>query len=168
MSLVVLNLMNILIENLIKGIRESDLESFVGAGEVARAHVFGTDESVGILEPYNTELRNAVLSEGDIEALRKELIIYITNNLPGKEIAAIKALSSFHNPADIELLTKLLEKQLEQCMEYNATLGQMVVALDNCGEKILQNASYSIMDPTGYISDALKYVHAKTGKVMPW
>jgi hypothetical protein len=64
------------IENLIEGIRAGDQGSFLGAGEIARAYVFGLKD-MAVLEPYASLYAAEPITEAEAAAVKSALMEHL-------------------------------------------------------------------------------------------
>ena len=155
--------MNSLVAEIIAGIGNHEDEAFLGAAMVAESLY---RETAHLIPPYN-ELIKANRPTGDeVQTLKQTLIVYVQTNQP-MLASAIAALGKFNDPALVPLFREKLGQELQALLEHNRALCSLIIALDNCGERIITTGSQSHMEVDNSIAHARGYLKP-FGQVFPW
>ncbi len=154
------------LEELIEGIRAGDKESFLGAGETARAHVLGLD-GTGVKEPYASLYAAEPITDTDAEMLKAALAEHLSKNEATHVAAAVHALGSFEDLALVPFMRDRLARHLRLLLDQNAIVGNLICALDNCGERVMTSGAYTISGTEKNIADARLYL-TRFGLIFPW
>jgi hypothetical protein len=154
------------LEELIEGIRAGDEEAFLGAGEIARAHVLGL-EGTAVLEPYASLYAAEPITDIDTAALKTTLVEYLSKHDAPLVAAAVHALGSFQDSGLVPFLRDCLGKHLRLLLAQNKIVGNLICALDDCGEHVMTNGNYTISGTEKNIADARLYL-TQFGLTFPW
>jgi hypothetical protein len=154
------------IETLIEGIRSGDEESFLGAGEIARAHVLGLKDTA-VLEPYASLYATEPITEADAVAIKSALMKHLRKHDTLFVADAVFALGLFHDSSLVPFIRDCLVKHLRLLLAQNAVVGNLICALDNCGEQLITAGHFSRAEPEKNIADARLYL-GKFGLTFPW
>ena len=155
--------MNSLIAEILAGIGKHEDEAFVGAAMVAESLTRATSH---LVPPYDELIAANPPTADEVQALKQTLIRYIQTNSPALG-QAVGALGKFCDPALVPLFRERLSEELQAILEHNRTLCSLIIALDNCGEKIITTGSQGPMDVDRSIEHARVYLKP-FGQVFPW
>ena len=151
--------MNEEIQNILSGIESDDPEAFNGASELLRAHVFGVD-GTSVLEPYASIYSENPLDDDDVNSIKRALLLYLADgNLPNAPSAA-HALMQLGDRDCISKLQKILDERLRSFSLQGYTVGQLLLALDRCGENATSGTSYSHNEFDKNAEDARRYLRS--------
>ena len=154
------------VEDLLEGIDAGRAEAFLGTGEVGRAFVRGL-EGTAVLEPYASLLAAEPVTEADASTLQSALMEHLRKQNPEHAASAVSALGKFENPATVPFLRDYMASQLRLFLAQNAVLGNLICALDDCGERILSEGRSCITETEKNIADARLYL-GRFGLTFPW
>jgi hypothetical protein len=154
------------LEELIEGIRAGNEEAFLGAGEIARAHVLGLN-GTAVLEPYASQYSAEPMTEVGAAALKTTLVEYLSKRDASHVAAAVCALGRFQDSTLVPFIRDCLAKHLRLLLDQNAILGNLICALDRCGEHVITNGTYAISRVEKSIADARLYLD-RFGLKFPW
>ena len=155
-----------LLEALIEGIRAGDDEAFLGAGEIARAHVLGLEDTA-VVEPYASLYAAEPITDVDAAVLKTALVEHLSKHDAPHVAAAVWALGKFQDSALVPFIRNLLAKHLRLLLDQNAIVGNLICALDDCGEHVITNGTYSLAGTEKNIADARLYL-TRFGLECPW
>lgn len=147
------------VEDILSGIRSDDPESFLGAGELLRAHIFGLD-GTAVLEPCASIYANDPLDDDDVELLKNSLLKYLSDGNLVNAPAAAHALTQLGDSGLVAAFRQLLLERLRSFSLQGYTVGQLLLALDRCGENATSGTSFSSDDFDQNIKDAKRYLHS--------
>lgn len=153
--------MNSLVAEIIAGIEKHQEEAFLGATMVAE---FATGHTHPV-PPYDEKLKADPPSNADVQAMRKALLEYAQSGA-SKSYAALYVLSKFRDPSLVPLLRQQLAGELDALLEHNRGLSSLIIALDNCGERIISTGSQSPFEVDRSIMHARDYLK-QFGQVFP-
>jgi len=154
------------LESLIDGIRAGDEEAFLGAGEIARAHVLGL-EGTAVIEPYASLYAAEPITDVDAAVLKAVLVKHLSKNEAPHVAAAVRALGSFQDSTLVPFLRDRLANHLRLLLAQNAIVGNLICALDHSGESVITNGEYTISGTEKNIADARLYL-TQFGLEFPW
>ena len=155
-----------LVQLLLAGIAAGDEEALLGAGEVARAFVRGLD-GTAVMEPYASLLAAEPTTPAEADALRSALMDHLRKPEPGHAASAVSSLGKFGDPATVPFLREYLTKQLRLFLAQNPLVGNLLCALDDCGEDAITDGDYSLTATEKNIADARLYL-SRFGESFPW
>jgi len=130
------------LEQLVKAIADDDPEAFLCVCELLRAHqigIFGTN----VIEPYATMYRANPLTDADAQMLRAAFVDYLSNGGLTNAPSAAHALKVSGDPALVPVLQRILDDRLRSHLIQGDTVGQLLLALNSCGESAMTEQSFS-------------------------
>jgi hypothetical protein len=154
------------LEELIEGIHAGDEEAFLGAGEIARAHALGL-EGTGVIEPYASLYAAEPITDIDAAVLKAALVEHLSKRDAPHVASAVRALGSFQDLALVPFLRELLANHLRLLLDQNGIVGNLIGALDHCGERVITVGGYGIACTEKSIADARLYL-TRFGLTFPW
>lgn len=155
--------MNSLVAEIISGIGKHEDEAFLGAAMVAESLSRSTTH---LTPPYDELIEANPPTADEVQTLKQTLISYVQANSP-MLASAIFALGKFNDPALVPLFQQKLGQELQILLEHNRALCGLIIALDNCGERIITTDSQSIMEVDNSIAQARDYLKP-LGLLFPW
>ena len=155
--------MNSLVAEIIAGIGKHDDEAFLGAAMVAESL---TRATANLVPPYDQLIKANRPTADEVQTLKQTLIAYVQTN-PPMLASAVAALGKFCDPALVPIFREKLGQELQTLLEYNRALCSLIIALDNCGERIITTGSQSPMEVDNSIAHARGYLKP-FGQVFPW
>lgn len=154
------------VQEILSGITSDNPEAFLGAGELLRAYMFGL-EGTAVLEPYASMFAAAPLSEQDVHALQKACLKYLSDGNIKNAPAAAHAITQLGDQKSISTLRNILNERLGSFALQGYTVGQLLLALDRCGENATSGTSYSSDEFEKNFEDARQYLFSR-GFEGPW
>lgn len=147
------------VEDILSRIRSDDSESFLGAGKLLRAHIFGLD-GTAVLEPYASIYANDPLGDDDVKLLKNSLLKYLRDGNLVNAPSAARALTQLGDSRLIDAFRQLLVERLRLFSLQGYTVGQLLLALGQYGENATPGTSYSSDDFDKNAKDASRYLHS--------
>ncbi len=146
-----------LTKSILASIAEESSDAILAAEETICAYLH---PNVELIEPYKSQLEKHPPTKQDVEAIKEALLTYVANDKnQAHAAAAFFALGKLH---DLELLTVFrthLERQTRELLKANATLGNLICALDNLREPIISDQAFSTLNIEKNVADARRYLY---------
>jgi hypothetical protein len=101
----------------------------------------------------------------DIDSLKAALVTYVRSGPRSNTAAAVFALGKFEDQTLIPLFRELLNTHLNLLTNHNAIVGNLICALDQIGERIISNNSFTFSDTNKNMADSRQYLMT-LGKVI--
>lgn len=148
------------VQQILDGITNDDAEGFLGAGELLRAHTIGL-EGTSVLEPYAANYAASPLNDEDVVALKDALLKYLLEGCIPNAASAAHGLTQLGDRSLIPTFTRILNERLSDFSRQGYAIGQLLLALDRCGENATTGNSYSSDAFDQNMKDAREYLLAK-------
>ena len=148
--------MNPLVSSALTGIAQNSEAAFHAAAEIVQAYIAPDSE---LDEPYGAAFKEAPPTHADINAIKHALLSYLDRE-PRPEHAAVTyfVLGKIADPSLAPVLQSHLAMQLSAALESSAALGNLICALDNIREPILNGQGFSAANVDTNIKNARLYL----------
>lgn len=155
--------MNSLIAEILEGMDKQEGEAFLGAAMVVESVRLPT---TSLVPPYDELIKKNPPNADEVQILKQRLIEIVQTDSPMLSVA-VSALGRFYDPALVPIFREKLGQELQALIERNRSLCSLIIALDNCGERIITTGSQSPMEVDNSIAHARGYLK-QFGQTFPW
>jgi len=147
------------------GIRADDPEALVAANELLRAHRTGL-VGTGVMEPYASMYAAEPFASSDVETLKDCLLEYVHAESAKNVSSAVHALGYLQDGNLIPIFRRILALKLGELSAASASVGELVVALNDLGEPLFEQ-SFNTINIDENAATARRYLR-EHGVNIPW
>jgi hypothetical protein len=151
--------MNPLVSSTVTGIAENAEAAFHAAAEIVQAYIALDSE---LDEPYRTAFKDVPPTHEDISAIKHALLSYLEREpRPEHAVVTYFVLGKVADSSLVPVLQSHLAMQLSTLIESSAALGNLICALDNIREPILNGEGFNATNVEINIKNARLYLHER-------
>jgi len=151
------------VAELLAGIEAGDDEAVLAACEYADAFRL---EGFKPFPPFDERLRAEPPTAEGLAKI-KEALLDNLKSFAQPRPRIYTALGKIGDPELVPVLRAALTQKLRDLLDQNGTLSTLIIALDNCGEKIVSGNSHGPMEMEKMVADARAYLK-RFGQIFPW
>ncbi|MDB5037434.1 MAG: hypothetical protein JWQ35_962 [Bacteriovoracaceae bacterium] len=116
----------------------------VSAALILLEEIAAVNSMSGFKASFKPKAQKEILSKQELKKIQKEVIRYIENNPNDDEvITAFWCLSKFFDRKLLPFFVKMLARYFDESTQRTQALGQIILCLDNLGEKIISGGEFS-------------------------